>query len=185
MAKGRSRSRPEGGKKTRPARGVAEAQRLAPWIPAVFFLSGFSALVYQVVWQRSLFAIFGINIESVTVVVTVFMLGLPPHPSFQGISLFDPQPNPDRPVYMVVQTPLSYQTAIVRSGFKLIFDERQGYYLLYDLRRDPGETTNIASIRPDLVRTLGGRLRKWQEEQIGYYSDVYRHIKEYPPVLED
>jgi len=76
MAKGRSRSRPEGGKKTRPARGVAEAQRLAPWIPAVFFLSGFSALVYQVVWQRSLFAIFGINIESVTVVVTVFMLGL-------------------------------------------------------------------------------------------------------------
>ncbi len=42
----------------------------------VFFLSGFSALVYQVVWQRSLFAIYGINLESVTVVVTAFMLGL-------------------------------------------------------------------------------------------------------------
>lgn len=44
------------------------------WI--VFFLSGFAALLYQLVWQRALFAIYGINIESVTMVVTAFMLGL-------------------------------------------------------------------------------------------------------------
>jgi predicted membrane-bound spermidine synthase len=44
-------------------------------LPA-FFLSGFSALVYQVVWQRALFAIYGIHTEAVTVIVTVFMLGL-------------------------------------------------------------------------------------------------------------
>lgn len=42
----------------------------------VFLASGFAALLYQVVWQRSLFAIYGINIESVTIVVTAFMLGL-------------------------------------------------------------------------------------------------------------
>jgi predicted membrane-bound spermidine synthase len=42
----------------------------------VFLASGFAALLYQVIWQRSLFAIYGINIESVTVVVTAFMLGL-------------------------------------------------------------------------------------------------------------
>ena len=42
----------------------------------MFAVSGFAALVYQVVWQRSLFTIYGINIESVTVVVTAFMLGL-------------------------------------------------------------------------------------------------------------
>lgn len=42
----------------------------------LFASSGFAALVYQVVWQRSLFAIYGINIEAVTVVVTAFMLGL-------------------------------------------------------------------------------------------------------------
>ena len=42
----------------------------------VFVLSGFAALLYQVVWQRSLYAIYGINVESVTVVVTAFMLGL-------------------------------------------------------------------------------------------------------------
>jgi spermidine synthase len=42
----------------------------------IFVVSGFAALLYQVVWQRTLFAIYGINIESVTVIVTAFMLGL-------------------------------------------------------------------------------------------------------------
>ena len=42
----------------------------------LFFLSGFAALLYQVVWQRVLFSVYGIDITSVTVIVTVFMLGL-------------------------------------------------------------------------------------------------------------
>jgi predicted membrane-bound spermidine synthase len=42
----------------------------------LFFLSGFPALIYQIVWQRALFTIFGVNVESVTVVVSAFMLGL-------------------------------------------------------------------------------------------------------------
>jgi predicted membrane-bound spermidine synthase len=46
------------------------------WIYVVFLLSGFAALLYQIVWQRALYAIYGINIESVTMVVTAFMLGL-------------------------------------------------------------------------------------------------------------
>jgi predicted membrane-bound spermidine synthase len=46
------------------------------WISVVFFLSGFAALIYQVVWQRSLYALFGINVESVTLVVTAFLLGI-------------------------------------------------------------------------------------------------------------
>ena len=36
----------------------------------------FPALIYQLTWQRALFRIFGVNIESVTIVVTAFMLGL-------------------------------------------------------------------------------------------------------------
>jgi spermidine synthase len=51
-------------------------RRRTLWLMLVFLASGFAALLYQVVWQRSLFAIYGINIESVTVVVTAFMLGL-------------------------------------------------------------------------------------------------------------
>jgi len=51
--------------------------RLAlPWLCVLFFCSGFPALIYQIIWQRSLFAIYGINIESVTIVVSAFMLGL-------------------------------------------------------------------------------------------------------------
>lgn len=42
----------------------------------LFFLSGVSALVYQIAWQRLLFANLGSDIESVTVIVSVFMLGL-------------------------------------------------------------------------------------------------------------
>ncbi|MGE3622740.1 MAG: fused MFS/spermidine synthase, partial [Bdellovibrionales bacterium] len=45
-------------------------------ICGLFFLSGFPALVYQLLWQRALFHIFGVNIESVTIVVTAFMIGL-------------------------------------------------------------------------------------------------------------
>lgn len=42
----------------------------------IFFFSGFSALVYQVCWQRLLFAAFGVDMESITVIVSAFMFGL-------------------------------------------------------------------------------------------------------------
>ncbi len=46
------------------------------WLPAIFFLSGFAALIYQVVWQRVLFVALGVDIQSVTLIVSIFMLGL-------------------------------------------------------------------------------------------------------------
>jgi spermidine synthase len=54
-------------------------ERLAQWtrlLCVLFFFSGFPALIYQLTWQRALFRIFGVNVESVTIVVTAFMLGL-------------------------------------------------------------------------------------------------------------
>jgi len=52
--------------------------KLAPlgWVYLMFFFSGFPALIYQIIWQRALFSIYGVNIQSVTVVVSAFMLGL-------------------------------------------------------------------------------------------------------------
>jgi predicted membrane-bound spermidine synthase len=57
---------------------MSESSRAVPlpFVYAVFLLSGFAALVYQVVWQRSLEAIYGVDIESVTIVVSAFLLGL-------------------------------------------------------------------------------------------------------------
>src|SRR5882672_10828056 len=58
---------------------AGRVERLAQWrrvLCVLFFFSGFPALIYQLTWQRALFRIFGVNIESVTIVVTAFMLGL-------------------------------------------------------------------------------------------------------------
>jgi len=46
------------------------------WLAFLFLISGFAAMIYQVVWQRTLFAAFGVNIESITIVVSLFMFGL-------------------------------------------------------------------------------------------------------------
>ena len=43
---------------------------------ALFFVSGFAALVYQVVWQRLLAFFSGADVYSATIVVAAFMSGL-------------------------------------------------------------------------------------------------------------
>jgi len=52
------------------------SQKTINTLSILFFMSGISALIYQVAWQRLLFANLGSDIESVTVIVSVFMLGL-------------------------------------------------------------------------------------------------------------
>lgn len=52
--------------------GDLMTKRLAP----LFFVSGGAALIYQVCWQRLLFTVFGVDIDSITIIVSVFMLGL-------------------------------------------------------------------------------------------------------------
>ncbi|MEO6098323.1 MAG: fused MFS/spermidine synthase [Fibrobacteria bacterium] len=46
------------------------------WVSFLFLVSGMAALIYEIVWQRVLFAELGINIESVTIIVSLFMFGL-------------------------------------------------------------------------------------------------------------
>lgn len=46
------------------------------WLAILFLASGMAALVYEVVWQRVLFSIYGVNVESVTLIVALFMFGL-------------------------------------------------------------------------------------------------------------
>jgi spermidine synthase len=45
-------------------------------LSGLFLCSGMPAIIYQVVWQRVLFSIYGVNSQSVAVVVSAFMLGL-------------------------------------------------------------------------------------------------------------
>src|SRR6516164_9358177 len=58
------------------SRPIVRTAAVPYFVAAVFFVSGFPALIYQLIWQRSLFALYGINIEAVTVVVAGFLFGL-------------------------------------------------------------------------------------------------------------
>jgi arylsulfatase A-like enzyme len=113
------------------------------------------------------------------------LMGLPVHPSFQGVDLITSAPEPKRSAYMVAQTPLAYQYGIVRSGFKLIYDEHERRYLLYNLTADPGEQTNIAASQPEVVQELAKRLQTWRTLQLEYYADKRLQTQEYPPILAD
>src|SRR5437588_12569336 len=42
----------------------------------LFFASGFAALLYQIAWQRMLFGWYGVDLDSVSAIVSIFMLGL-------------------------------------------------------------------------------------------------------------
>jgi MFS family permease len=58
-------------------RSVADShRRVIVLAGSLFFLSGFAALLYQVAWQRELFGWFGVDLDSVSTIVSVFMLGL-------------------------------------------------------------------------------------------------------------
>ena len=46
------------------------------WVYFLFFFSGISGLIYQVVWTRMLTLVFGHTIYSVSVVLSAFMAGL-------------------------------------------------------------------------------------------------------------
>jgi predicted membrane-bound spermidine synthase len=56
--------------------GIAHFRAVHHGLVFLFMISGTAALIYQVCWQRLLFEGFGVDIESVTIVVSTFMLGL-------------------------------------------------------------------------------------------------------------
>jgi predicted membrane-bound spermidine synthase len=55
---------------------VPRAQRQLAFLCLTFFVSGIPALLYQIVWQRALYAVYGVTTDSVTVIVAAFLLGL-------------------------------------------------------------------------------------------------------------
>ena len=113
------------------------------------------------------------------------LLGLPVHPSFQGESLFAPEPPADRLRYVMSDTAWSTQLGVIRSGFKLIWDGDTGSTVLYDLARDPDEKTDASEARPELAAELKSRLVAWRRAQLDYYENPLRQACEYPPVLRD
>jgi arylsulfatase A-like enzyme len=74
---------------------------------------------------------------------------------------------------------------IVRSNWKLIYDEWKENYLLYNLTSDPAEKIDLAAAQPGVLKDLARRLHAWRKLQIDYYTDTSRQTREYPPILQD
>ena len=110
------------------------------------------------------------------------LMGLPPHPSFQGVDLLATSAGEpaERSVYLVGQA-LEDQYALVEDRWKLIFDAGLGEYLLFDLEADSGELEDLAMKRPEIAARLATRLQGWRKAQLQYYSDPAAYQSTYPP----
>jgi spermidine synthase len=65
-----------GARGERGLRALPLARWLLPSLALLFFLSGFSALIYQVLWLRLLSLVFGVTVHAASTVVAAFMGGL-------------------------------------------------------------------------------------------------------------
>jgi arylsulfatase A-like enzyme len=121
-------------------------------------------------------------VEHVDVPPTVLgLLGLPPFPGFQGRDVL--AHGSDGHAFLVVQSPMANQLAVVAERFKLIYDVRERRYLLFDVQADPAERTDLSAREPARVRELAGRLQAWVDAQLGYYGPQGRRAAFFPPVL--
>lgn len=112
------------------------------------------------------------------------LLGLPPHPAFQGDDPFSGDFRRDRARYSICDTPWRTQIAVLRSGFKMIRESVTGTTVLYDLKADPGEKSEAAGRHPEQARDLRARITAWRRAQLEYYENPLRQAREYPPLLE-
>jgi arylsulfatase A-like enzyme len=113
------------------------------------------------------------------------LLGLPPHPGLQGISLASEDPHSNRYRYIMVQTPIAHQYGLVWNRFKLIDDVNYDRRLLLDRNLDPTEMNPVGRKHPALQAKLRARLDTWRRLQLDYYSDTQLHSERYPPRLAD
>lgn len=111
------------------------------------------------------------------------LLGLPPHPSFQGEDLFAPEFRRDRARFSICDTPWRTQIGVRRSDFKMIRESVTGTTLLYDLAADPGEKAEASERHPEQARELHALITAWRRAQLEYYENPLRQAREYPPVL--
>lgn len=113
------------------------------------------------------------------------LLGLPPHPGLQGISLVSEDPHWNRYRYIMVQTPIAHQYGLVWKRFKLIYDVNYDRQLLLDRSADPKELNPVGATYPALQAKLRARLDTWRRLQLEYYRDTQLHSQRYPPMLAE
>ncbi len=56
--------------------------------------------------------------------------------------------------------------------YKLIFDRPTGTFLVFDLKRDPGEMVNLADRRPELKEMLLEKLRRLTNRHASFIGQI-------------
>lgn len=111
------------------------------------------------------------------------LLGLPPHPAFQGINTYSDEHASEESAFLVCQTPLTTEVAIVNNDWKLMLNFKKGQQFLFNLTKDPGEQQNIISENPDKGQALLKQLKAWIGIQLTYYETPSLHKNYYPPAM--
>lgn len=113
------------------------------------------------------------------------LLGLPPHPAFQGRDLFDETPDSERPEFAVVQTGLADQYAVILDGWKLIYDRTAAHYLLFDEATDPLEKHDLSGVKPAKRDSMAEVLQGWRWAQLHYYGTPELRSRYYAPQISN
>ncbi len=104
----------------------------------------------------------------------VDLLGLPPHPAFQGESFAhfreDGPASKQSAVYLNIQG-WKHHEGIVCPPYKLIYDPDTQGSELYDIIRDPGETLDLAPSKPRVLSLLKEALRAQMDAQGIYHAN--------------
>jgi|GEM_PF-3773360 len=75
---------------------------------------------------------------------------------------------------MLLTTHYDMLGVISRFRYKLIYDRPAGTYLLFDLKKDPGENKNLADARPDLLAEMLEKLRKLVARHQSFIGQIKR-----------
>ncbi len=110
------------------------------------------------------------------------LLGVPPHPSYQGRSLIGPEAK-DRPaVFMTIQG-IRSMDGVVCYPWKLVYDGTGGQAYLYHLGRDPGEKVNLVVKEARVAAAMASLLQMQIDAQVEYHADGGRMNVEFQPRL--
>jgi phosphoglycerol transferase MdoB-like AlkP superfamily enzyme len=86
------------------------------------------------------------------------LLGMPPDPSWQGQSLFDPQ-KPNRAFFMAIAGGDVF--GVRDDDWKYFYDVTSGQESLFNLRTDPREQQNVVAQEAERARELRQRVAAW------------------------
>jgi arylsulfatase A-like enzyme len=108
----------------------------------------------------------GITMDLTATILAATNTAIPPEAKLEGINLLPLLENgsvpPERPLFWRISAATRQQRAVRAGDWKLLIDGDD--LLLYNLRTDIGERTDLASRRPDIVARLRALIDGWERD---------------------